>query len=522
MQHQQVQPSGRRQFVERLVAIDPRSLALFRIAMAVVILADLMMRATDLRAFYSDDGMLTIAMARSYHVNQWNWSLHYLNGSLGFQAMLFGAAAFFAVLLLVGWKTRLATIASWVFACSIHARNPMACNYGDLVLRLFLFWSMFAPLGRAWSLDARRRPPSDAAGPIASVGTASLLVQLSLLYFFAGLYKLNGDWFSGDAVQFAFLLDYCGRPFGLFLADFPLLLRVLTLATLWLELLGPFAVWSPWQTTRFRYAMILAFIGMHVGIEMCITTGILSAACIAAWSLFLPSAFWESRFVRRLLPARPERQPTAKQAVFGRPSPVGATGGFARVGRLVSSGLCLFFLLYVVAWNIASFDGERNGVLMPDRLKWIGYATNVRQIWDMFYIPSRENDWYVARGELADGRVVDVLREGGAIDIAKPREAWAAVPNFRWRFFLRRLSFAENAEFRPHVVRFLFERWNRRHGPQEQLVSLDLQHFTHNNQQHGAGFISTSFGTVRSSSGEGLDHLVRKLQSLERGASTLP
>ncbi len=49
-------------YLERAYGLDLRSLALFRIGLAALILGDLIWRARDLRAFYTDFGVLPRAV----------------------------------------------------------------------------------------------------------------------------------------------------------------------------------------------------------------------------------------------------------------------------------------------------------------------------------------------------------------------------------------------------------------------------------------------------------------------------
>src|SRR5262245_42318967 len=114
-----------------LFGLDLRSLAVFRIGLALLLLSDLVGRAADLVAHYSDDGVLPrSAIATPRYV-----SLHLLDGSADFQAALFVLAGLFAAALLVGWWTRLATAGSWFLLMSLHARNPMVLQGGDTLLR---------------------------------------------------------------------------------------------------------------------------------------------------------------------------------------------------------------------------------------------------------------------------------------------------------------------------------------------------------------------------------------------------
>jgi len=116
-------PSPKLAFRE-LFRIDPRSLALFRIAVAALLLIDLAIRAFDLNVMYTDDGMFSRAEICRRATTIWNWSFHFGGGSPGYQALLFGIAAALALALLLGFETRLAVIGSWLMLVSIHHRVP--------------------------------------------------------------------------------------------------------------------------------------------------------------------------------------------------------------------------------------------------------------------------------------------------------------------------------------------------------------------------------------------------------------
>jgi len=95
-------------------------------------LLDTLVRWTDLRAHYSDFGVLSRSDLISLGWNQ-NWfSLYMACGSERWLNVLFFMQAVFAVALLVGWRTRAMTVLSWLFLVSIHSRNPMVLNGGYL------------------------------------------------------------------------------------------------------------------------------------------------------------------------------------------------------------------------------------------------------------------------------------------------------------------------------------------------------------------------------------------------------
>src|SRR5262245_9631729 len=113
--------------------LDVRSLAVLRMALGGILLADLWVRSSDFAAMYTDDGIAPVALLRSL-TGGGQWSLHLLSGAVWFQLTLFVVAALFALALLAGLRTRLATIASWALISSLHVRLPVVLNAGDTLL----------------------------------------------------------------------------------------------------------------------------------------------------------------------------------------------------------------------------------------------------------------------------------------------------------------------------------------------------------------------------------------------------
>ena len=110
---------------------DLRSLAVMRMALGCLILIDLGMRARSIRAMYTDDGFFPLSMWQEYvtkfadSADPMSWSLHALHGGVTLQIVLFVIAACAAVMLMVGWKTRIACVVSWVLLVSLQMRNPL-------------------------------------------------------------------------------------------------------------------------------------------------------------------------------------------------------------------------------------------------------------------------------------------------------------------------------------------------------------------------------------------------------------
>jgi len=475
-----------------VLGIDPRSLAAGRIALGLLLLVDLADRGRDLIGMYSDQGMLPSALIRARWDSPLRWSLHFLDGSPGFQAMLFVVAAVLALLLLLGCWTRLATIGCWVLLVSLQNRLPLVNNGGDSLLRLLLFWAMFLPLGRVWSFDAWRRARRGLADSaprrmVFSVATAAILLQLAVAYWMSGFFKYHDLWKDGQAMYYVLSMDSYGRPLGRKLLEYPQLVQWLSQATLYLELIGPPLAFVPWQTGKIRLAVIAAFVALHTGIELCLTVGLFSYVSLAGWLFFLPGGFWDT--VAGCCRKRLEPNPGGEQGLLP-----GATGSrtpaphrrWRLAGQWTVNLVCLALLVYMLTWNLATSREKDNPVsrygprfyaVMPRRLVPLGEATLLGQRWNMFSHPPQSDGWYTARARLVDGRYVDLLSGGPGRESTEPPEHPAAVfPNHRWRKLFSAMTRQRFAEFREPVARFLVRRWNEAHGPSEQVESFQFDY----------------------------------------------
>lgn len=135
-------------YFRKVFTVDLRALALMRIWVAGIILIDLAIRATDLEAHYSNMGVLPLHVLHQHLWLPQFFSFHTLSGLWQFQLILFALAALCALCLLLGYKTRIATVLSWLLLLSLQNRNPLVIQGGDHLLRMLLFWGMFLPWGK--------------------------------------------------------------------------------------------------------------------------------------------------------------------------------------------------------------------------------------------------------------------------------------------------------------------------------------------------------------------------------------
>ncbi len=282
-----------------IFGIDLRTLALFRLFLSTTIILDLISRSRDLVAHYTDFGVMPRS-ALMGQLSDSSFSFHIINGSATFQAVLFIIAGLIAFLLLIGWKTRLMTILSWLFLISIQNRNVFILSGEDNLILLLTFWSMFLPLGARYSIDAALDPQNDEKpNAFFSAATFAILIQGMSMYFFSAILKSDMRWFpDGTAVYYALQLDYLVTPLAHWFRQFETLLSGLTYYVLALEFIGPILIFSPIFHRQLRLLFMIAFITMHIGFYLFLEIGLFPLISITMNLLFMPGWVWDKLTIR--------------------------------------------------------------------------------------------------------------------------------------------------------------------------------------------------------------------------------
>ena len=448
---------------QRPFAIDLRSLALVRIGLGLLLLADLIFRWPDLVAHYSDSGVLPrVALESYFNARPGLASFHMLFGSVEAIAALFAVAATIAVAFTLGYRTRLTGFLSLVFLCSLQARNPFVLSGGDSLLRMLLFWMLFLPAGARFAIDARRRASGARLRSLpsqhVSVGGAALLLQLAMMYWFAAMLKDHPSWRSnGDALFLALSIDQFVKPFGRAMLAWPEMLRVLTLLTFWLEVLGPIAAFATAWRGRIRMAAILAFLGFHViALNLTLELGLFPWVCAVGWLAFLPKSFWEvilpavhGTLRDFLFPRAPAPLPRLPERSIPRHRSL--VGG----NHFTANAIALTVLLFVVCWNVRTTNFERHEKWFPRKINVIGQALRIEQYWSMFSpFPMHDDGWLVARSMLSDGSEIDLIT-GKELDLRKPARVAKLYPSQRWRKYSMNLRRETHRVYRAGYVRWL-------------------------------------------------------------------
>jgi hypothetical protein len=476
--------------IRRPFTLDLRALALLRIGTAAVILLDLAIRSTDLEAHYSNLGVLPIGALVERAWTPYQFSLHASSGLWQIQAILFAVAAVVAGALLLGYHTRLATLASWILLVSLQNRNPMIGQGGDDLLRMLLFWGFFLPWGRVWSRDALPKPLPTSYN-YCSAATVAYIVQLALLYWCTAILKSGREWtHDGTALYYALSLDQLLLPGGRLLYPHPDLLRFLTFATWYTELLLPFALFIPFRVAWWRFLVIGVLTAFHIGISLTLFVGIFFIINFVSLLGLLPASALDwlaPRLTRQTIRVKqwrthlPAWQLPWQMRIerTGPHSPVSM-----RLARSIREAIVFASLAYVCWWNVD--DVSKPGRWMSEPTRWFGYLFRIDQHWGMF-APTvfKDDGWYILEGTTKTGQVLDLNRKGSPVNYVKPKAIVKLFKNDRWRKYSENYLFINNTWMRPYYCNYWLRIWhqNPAHAPLTHLTVVYMKEVSLPNYQ---------------------------------------
>jgi len=129
--------------LKNLYGLDVRALSLMRIAIALVLLLDVCIRASSLTAHYTQLGAVPFNALELSFWKAGYFSLFQFCDTYAFALMIFVITGIVYLFLLCGYKTKLFTLLSWLLLTSLQNRNTLVLQGGDDLLRLILFWGIF-------------------------------------------------------------------------------------------------------------------------------------------------------------------------------------------------------------------------------------------------------------------------------------------------------------------------------------------------------------------------------------------
>lgn len=266
------------------LAIDPRALAAYRLAMGTLVMLEVLRRAPVAMLFFSREGIVAAPAADVRHtftLLEWLDRTPYTEGFFVFAFVC-------ALLFTLGWHTRVFHLLTWLCVISWNSDRFPTANTGGLVMQLTLMWTLFLPLGRCWSLDARGSG-GNRTEPVWGLAVLAIWLQLATIYAFNTIEKWGPIWMNGEAIHYLLQLDTHVTWLGAAIRDgFPMWLgEAMTYGALLIEMSAPVLILSPLRPTALRRTAAVLLVSLHIGIAMLGHVGIFSAVMLATFTLLL-------------------------------------------------------------------------------------------------------------------------------------------------------------------------------------------------------------------------------------------
>lgn len=218
-----------------------------------------------------------------FHFYGFEWA-----GPFGVGGMyaLYALTALSAAGIMLGWRYRISAglfFLSFTYSELADAANYLNHYYLVCLLALLLF---ILPAHRRFSLDVRRRPGL-AVTHVPAWMIRILILQIGIVYFFAGFAKLNGDWLFRAMPLAAWLPGKAGWPVLGPLFEQRWAAFAFSWAGAVYDLTIPF--WLLWRPSRpLAYAAVIVF---HVLTKLLFNIGLFPFIMIFSTLIFFPASF---------------------------------------------------------------------------------------------------------------------------------------------------------------------------------------------------------------------------------------
>jgi hypothetical protein len=295
-------PSWLRSLEKVYCRLDRRVLGLFRAALGMVLLYDLLRRFPDAGLLWSNDGVLSNGALRKVPQAAHQLSFLLSISSAAAVQLAFGGLGVLFLLYTLGLFTRLMQPLVLLGYASLNARNLFFEDGGTSLVIILLTWTVALPLADRFALDALRRDAAlptlqarvaaraEARKPVVTLAGLAILLQAAVIYWLNAAHKSGITWRGGDAVHLVLWQHRVNTPFALWLSFhepswFSPLSTWLTKRT---EFLLPVLLLWPSHPKQTRSIAFVVAVLLHGGIALTLTLGPFSYAMICLLWLAVP------------------------------------------------------------------------------------------------------------------------------------------------------------------------------------------------------------------------------------------
>jgi hypothetical protein len=314
---------------------------------------------------------------------------------------------------------------------SLTLRNTWLNFILDRYFHYMLFYSMFLPTHKIWSLDEVKKKNHQEKHhtneTVVSLATIAIKCQIFWIYMDAGYGKYSdplGGW-SLWADPLPALDTYARHTVAaryLYALLTPLGLRIMTPLVVYVEL---FVCPVTLGASYFGYKKVVLYsialvCSLHIGIAFTVrNTILLSSVACAAWCVFLPPLLTTTTM-------QSDRVVSSNHTNVHKPQEKDNVGSLSMFSKMV-----------IFSMMIGSFWFEVMSNECNQSMKHI-WSTLLHNRWNVFIGAEEYVTWEIAPGRLADGSVVDVWGQKDEVDWEMPGTGAPCTSTARpgrWRSF---------------------------------------------------------------------------------------
>ncbi len=269
---------------------SPVAISLFRILYGGLVVTTLVMLRPDWLTWFGSDGLVSLASVRRLEPSPRLNLFAVFPGRNDWVDALYWVFLGAALMLTLGFLTRLNSVIVFVCLNSIQQRNLYITHGGDTFLRVCGFFLIFAPCGCAISIDRfvrmRRGKENESVQPRAPWAQRMIQFQLAILYVAGCWSKLQGaPWRDGTALYYVYHLDEIRRfPVPAAMLG-PTVLRFCSWGAMALELFLGILIWFK----KFRYLLLFFGLLFHLCLEYSLNIPLFQWDVLSAYVLFVDS-----------------------------------------------------------------------------------------------------------------------------------------------------------------------------------------------------------------------------------------
>lgn len=275
---------------------SPLSIALFRIVYGLLVIATLTLLRPDWLTWYGPHAWVSLSTMHALEPGTRLNLFAVIPQTDAWINTLFWIFLGSAILLTIGFLTRLNSLLVFLCLASIHQRNVYILHAGDTFLRVAGFFLIFAPAGAALSLDRLTidrliriwRGKEDASiQPRSPWAQRMIQFELALVYFATFCVKVKGaPWLQGTATYYVLHLDEFKRfPIPSWLLH-PLMLKLESWSALVLEFSLGVLIW----VKELRYVVLTLGLLFHLSLEYALNIPLFQWDILSAYILFIDPA----------------------------------------------------------------------------------------------------------------------------------------------------------------------------------------------------------------------------------------